>query len=84
MAVVEDLHAGELQLHADGDRHEAADHAGDHGEHEVHRADVLVVGRIDEAAPPGRGVVLVCRVVVVCAVSRRSHYQFLEPVVIAR
>jgi len=28
--------------------------------------------------------VLVCRVVVVCAVSRRSHYQFLEPVVIAR
>jgi hypothetical protein len=29
-------------------------------------------------------VVLVCRVVVVCAVSRRSHYQFLEPVVIAR
>ena len=54
MAVVEHLHAGELQLHADGDRHEAADHAGDHGEHQVHRADVLVVGRIDEAAPPGR------------------------------
>jgi len=27
-------------------------------------------------------VVLVFRVVVVCAVSRRSHYQSLEPVVI--
>ena len=37
----------------------AADHAGDDREHQVHRADVLVVGRIDEAAPPGRGVVRV-------------------------
>ena len=39
------------------DRQRAADEAGDDREHEVHRADVLVVRRIDEAAPAGRMVV---------------------------
>ena len=53
-ALVEDLQARVLQLHAHGDRQGAADHAGDDREHQVHRADVLVVGRIDEAPPPGR------------------------------
>ena len=60
-----------------------------HGEDQVHRADVLVVGRIHETAPPGRGVVrvIVMRVitvcVVVCAVSR-CHRQTLRRCVIAR
>ena len=47
--------------------------AADDGEHQVHRADVLVVGRIDEAAPAGRRVMVVVRVVSRC---RSSHDLF--------
>ncbi len=36
----------------------AADHAGDQREGQVHRADVLVVRRIDEPAPSGRMVLV--------------------------
>ena len=43
-----------LQLHAHADRERAADHAGHDREDQVHRADVLVVRRIDEPAPSGR------------------------------
>src|SRR4029077_9546893 len=39
-----------------------ADRAGDHGEHQVHRADVLVVRRVNVAAPSGRMIVRVVRV----------------------
>ncbi len=44
-----------------------------HGEHEVHRADVLVVRRIDETAPPGRMAVIGF----VGAVRRSRGYPFL-------
>src|SRR6185312_8589576 len=50
----EDLQARVLQLGADRDRHARADHAGEDREHQVHRADVLVVGRVYEAPPTGR------------------------------
>ena len=50
---------GLLQLDAHADRERAADQSADDGEHQVHRADVLVVGRIDEAAPSGRRVMIV-------------------------
>ena len=50
---------GLLQLDAHADRERAADQAADDREHQVHRADVLVVGRIDEAAPSGRRVMIV-------------------------
>ena len=57
---VENLDAGLVQLHAHQDREEAADHARDDREPQIHRADVLVVGRIDIAPPAGRmGVVIV-------------------------
>ena len=52
---VEDLDAGLLQLHAHDDRQSAADHPRHDGEDQIHRADVLVVGRIDIAPPPGTG-----------------------------
>ena len=52
---------GCLQLEPHHDREEAADQAGDDGEHEVHRADVLVVRRIDEAPPAGRVMVVTVR-----------------------
>src|SRR5882724_11176580 len=68
---VEELHAGIHQLDAHADRERAADHPADDREHQVHRADVLVVGRVDEAAPSGRGrmIVRIMRVVSRC----RSH-----------
>ena len=47
------LNAGILQLQTDGDRHQTTDHAGNQREHQIHRSDVLVVRRIDEAAPTG-------------------------------
>ena len=49
----------------------AADHAGHDREHQVHRADVLVVRGVDETPPAGR----VVGVVVMCAVGSRvvSH-----------
>ena len=78
---VEDLHAGIHQLDADHDRHRSTNDAGDDREHQVHRADVLVVGRIDEAPPAGRMVVRVIVMrVVVSVVSRscgRCHFQIL-------
>ena len=54
LGVVENLQARVLQLQPDRDRHRPADDAGHHGEHQVHRTDVLVIGRIDEASPAGR------------------------------
>ena len=45
--VGEILHARALQLHAHDDRQEAADQARDDREDQVHRADVLVVRRIE-------------------------------------
>ena len=59
---LDELQAGLEQLGADDHRHEAADEEHDAGEHQVHRADVLVVGRVDPAAPA------VCRAVVVVIV----------------
>ena len=69
----EDLNARMHQLHPDGDRHRTADATRDDCEHQVHRADVLVVRRIDIAAPPGGGVVVVVRLVRAVSRCRRSH-----------
>ena len=69
MGLVEDLDAGIHQLDADHDRHRRADDARDDREHQVHRADVLVVGRIDEAPPSGR---MVVRVIVMGVIGRVS------------
>ena len=46
------------QLRADDHRHHAADEEHQAGEHQVHRADVLVVGREHPAAPAVRLVVV--------------------------
>ena len=73
--VVEDLDAGIHQLGADGDRHGAADEARHDREHQVHRADVLVIRRIDETAPAMRD--RVSAFVVMRRVYHRVHCQFL-------
>ena len=65
----EDLDAGVHQFGADRHRHQAADHAGDHREDQIERADVLVVGRIEVAAPAGRMVGRVVMRVIVQAAS---------------
>src|SRR4051812_1503708 len=54
------------QLDADRDRQRAADDSADDGEHQVHRPDVLVIGRIDVAAPSMRRVMLFVRLVCRC------------------
>ena len=55
------------QLRPDPHRHQAADDPRDESEHQVHGPDVLVIGRIDEAPPPGR--VVMRMVIVVMVVS---------------
>ncbi len=68
------VHSRMHQFDANRDRQQAADQSAHDGEHQVHRADVLVIGRIDKAAPSGR-----CRMIVriMRAVSRcrSSHVQ---------
>jgi hypothetical protein len=59
VSVVENLEPRLLQLESHADGQDGPDHAGDHREHEIHRADVFVVGGIDEAAPTGRNVMRV-------------------------
>ena len=76
VGLVEDLQAGIHQLDPDQDREDAADHAGDQREHQVHRADVLVVRRIDKAAPAMRDGVSV--VIAVCRVCHRVHGKILR------
>ncbi len=53
LGIAEDLHARIHQLEPHGDGEDAADDPADQGEDQVHRADVLVVGRVDPAAPTG-------------------------------
>jgi hypothetical protein len=62
--------ARRLQLGAHDDREQAADEPRHDGEDQVHRADVLVVRRIDEPAPSGR-VMLVA--VIGGVVGARAH-----------
>ena len=52
----EDLVARHHQLGTEHHRHEHANDAGTEREAQIERADVLVVGRIEPAPPPGRGV----------------------------
>src|SRR5262249_20920696 len=59
--------------HHDG--HCTADQAGDDREHEIHRADVLVVRRIHEPTPSRRMIVRVMRAV---SRRRRSHDYILR------
>jgi hypothetical protein len=49
-----DLQTGLLQFHPHADRERAPDDPRQDGEDEVHRPDVLVIGGIDIAAPSGR------------------------------
>ncbi len=51
---MKNLDAGLLQLPAYGDREKRTDDARHDGEDKIHRADVLVVGRIGITAPAGR------------------------------
>ena len=55
--------AREHQLGADRDREQHADKAGANREDQIERADVLVVGREQEAPPPGRMAMLLVLVV---------------------
>ena len=54
----ENLHARIHELCADAHREHAANHAADDGEDEVHRADVLVIGRIGPPPPAMRAIVV--------------------------
>ena len=47
------------QFHPEQDRHTATDDPRENREDKVHRADVLVVGRINVTAPAGR-MMIVC------------------------
>ncbi len=49
---------GLLQLEPHADRQQPADHARKDRRHQIERADVLVVGRIEPAPPAGRAVVV--------------------------
>jgi hypothetical protein len=63
---IDQLQTGLEELRADDEGHEAADEEHDAREHQVHRADVLVVGRVHPAAPAvNRAVVIVFAVSVV-------------------
>ena len=76
MRVVEDLDARVHQLGADRDRERATDQPGDERKHQVHRADVLVVGRIDKAPPAVRD--FVGFLIAIGSVCHRIHCQFLR------
>src|SRR6516165_8740022 len=70
------------ELEADADGQRSADKAPQQRKRKVHRADVLVIGRIHEAPPSGWMTVIAMIMVVrriVCPVSCRrcSHCQFL-------
>ena len=52
--IAENLQARIHQLGAHGHRKHPADHPADDGEDEVHRADVLVIGRVDPPPPAMR------------------------------
>ena len=67
--VVEELQARVHQFQPHPDRQHAADQSAHQRKHEVHRADVLVVGRVDVAPPTVRVVVVVLAV----NLHRRSH-----------
>src|SRR5262249_44786158 len=73
---VEDLQAWTHQLGADRDRHRAADEPGDERKHQVHRADVLVVGRIEKAPPAVRD--LVRFLIAMRGMCHRIHCQSLR------
>ena len=57
MRIGENLQTRVLQFHPDHDRKDPADQPRANREHEVHRADVFVVGRIEIAPPAGRMIV---------------------------
>src|SRR3546814_10078036 len=54
LGIDEDLQARLGKLGAHDDRDKAADETGRDGQHDVHRADIPVVGGIDPATPAGR------------------------------
>jgi hypothetical protein len=58
LGIAENLHAGLHELGAHAHRQETADDAPDHGQDQVHRPDVLVVGR-EEPTPDPRWMVVV-------------------------
>src|SRR5262249_5975171 len=77
MGLVEDLDAGIHQLGADRDRHRRAGDAGDDREKQVHRADVLVIRRIDPAPPARRMVVRVLVMGMIVSSCACGHFEIL-------
>ncbi len=63
---VEELHTGLEEFEADEQRHRTAEEEQHAGEHQVHRADVLVVGRVEPTLQALRLVVVGVVGVVVC------------------
>ena len=66
MIATEYLAARLGQFHAHHDGHNEADNPRDNGEDQIHRADVLVVGRIDKTAPTSRVVMVAVAVGGIC------------------
>jgi hypothetical protein len=54
MRAGEHLHAGVLQLEPHGERQQTADDARRHRKHQIHGADVLVIGRENISPPAAR------------------------------
>ena len=67
MRVMEELQSRMHQFETHSDRQHAPDQSAHERKHQVHRADVLVIGRIEIAPPAAR------MVVVILAVSYRRH-----------
>ena len=67
---IDQLQAGLEQFRADHHGHGAADEEHDQAEHQVHGADVFVIGREQPALDAGRRLVIVIVVRVVSGVAR--------------
>jgi hypothetical protein len=61
VGIGKDLQAGLLQFHPHANRQRASDDPRQKGKDEVHRADVLMIGGIEKAAPSCRMIVGVVR-----------------------
>src|SRR5947207_2424991 len=70
---MEILEPGIHQLEPNPDRQGSADHPGDHRKHQIHRADVLVIGGIDVPSPSGGVIVRVMHVVGAVSRFHRCH-----------
>ncbi len=67
---IDELQTGLKQFGPDDHGHRAADEEHDQAEHQVHGADVFMIGRKQPALDSGRGPVIVVGVVVVSGIVR--------------